>query len=75
MAFGRPRRARDGNDVIHPSLTVAGTLDWQYQKDAASRAVRELTGVKGVTNDIRVKPTIKTADVRDKIGLQTERRD
>jgi osmotically-inducible protein OsmY len=48
-------------------LALAGTLDWQYQKDAAARAVRELTGVKGITNDIHVKPTVKTADVRDKI--------
>lgn len=48
-------------------LALAGTLDWQYQKDAAARAVRELTGVKGITNDIRVKPTVQTADVRDKI--------
>lgn len=48
-------------------LALAGTLDWQYQKDAAARAVRELTGVKGITNDIRVKPTVKTTDVSDKI--------
>jgi osmotically-inducible protein OsmY len=48
-------------------ITLAGTLDWQYQKDAAAGGVHELTGVKGVTNDIRVKPTVKTADIRDKI--------
>jgi osmotically-inducible protein OsmY len=54
-------------------IAVAGTLDWQYQKDAAVRAVRDLTGVKGVTNDIRVKPTIKTGDVRDKIEAAFKR--
>jgi hypothetical protein len=27
---------------------LSGTLDWQYQKDVAARAVRDLTGVKGV---------------------------
>jgi osmotically-inducible protein OsmY len=48
-------------------ITLAGALDWQYQKDAAARGVHELTGVKGVTNDIRITPTVKTADVRDKI--------
>jgi osmotically-inducible protein OsmY len=48
-------------------LTLNGTLDWQYQKDAAARAVRELMGVKGVTNAITVKPRVKTTDVRDKI--------
>ena len=48
-------------------ITLAGTLDWEYQKDAAARAVHDLTGVKGVTNDIRVQPHVKTTDVRDKI--------
>ena len=48
-------------------ITLAGTLDWQYQKDAAARAVRDLTGVNAVTNEIRVQPHAKTTDVRDKI--------
>ncbi len=54
-------------------ITLAGTLDWQYQKDAAARNVRDLTGVKGVMNDIRVKPAIKTTDVRDKIEAAFKR--
>jgi osmotically-inducible protein OsmY len=48
-------------------LTLNGTLDWQYQKDAAARTVRDLRGVKGVTNNIIVQPRVKTIDVRDKI--------
>lgn len=48
-------------------LTLAGTLEWQYQKDAAARAVRDLTGVKGLSNEIRLTPTVKITDVRDKI--------
>ena len=28
-------------------LTLAGMLDWQYQKEAAARAVRDLVGVRG----------------------------
>lgn len=54
-------------------IALAGTLDWQYQKDAAGRAVRDLTGVKAVTNDIRVQPPVKTADVRDKIEAAFKR--
>ena len=54
-------------------ITLAGTLDWQYQKDAAARAVRDLTGVKAVTNDIRVQPHVKTTDVRDKIEAAFKR--
>jgi len=54
-------------------LALNGTLDWQYQKDAAARAVRDLTGVKGVTNNITVKPRVRTIDVRDKIEAAFKR--
>jgi len=54
-------------------LALNGTLDWQYQKDAAARTVRDLTGVKGVSNDIIVKPRVKTIDVRDKIEAAFKR--
>jgi osmotically-inducible protein OsmY len=53
-------------------LTLNGALDWQYQKDAAARAVRDLTGVKGVTNEIILKPR-PTTDVRDKIEAAFKR--
>jgi osmotically-inducible protein OsmY len=54
-------------------LTLNGTLDWQYQKDAAARAVRDLTGVTGVTNYIIVQPRVKSIDVRDKIEAAFKR--
>jgi osmotically-inducible protein OsmY len=54
-------------------ITLSGTLDWQYQKDAAARAVRDLTSVKGVTNDIHLQPRVKTTDVRDKIEAAFKR--
>ena len=37
-------------------ITLTGSVEWKYQKDAAERAVRYLTGVKGVGNLIAVKP-------------------
>jgi osmotically-inducible protein OsmY len=54
-------------------LALNGTLDWQYQRDAAARAVRALTGVQGVTNSIIVQPRVKTIDVRDKIEAAFKR--
>jgi osmotically-inducible protein OsmY len=48
-------------------VTLNGTVDWQYEKDAASRTVRELSGVKGVINNIIVKPHVSITDVRSKI--------
>jgi osmotically-inducible protein OsmY len=53
--------------VTNGWIQLHGTLDWKYQKDAAARTVRDLVGVKGVTNHITVKPRVKTMDVRDDI--------
>ena len=36
-------------------VTLEGELPWNYQKDAAKSAVNYLTGVKGVSNDIKIK--------------------
>ena len=54
-------------------ITLKGTVEWQYHKDAAARAVRDLTGVRGVANEIVVKPRVKTADVQAKIEAAFKR--
>ena len=59
--------------VANGWITLKGTLDWQYQRDVAGRAVRDLTGVKGVVNDIALKPHVKTDDVREKIEAAFKR--
>ena len=41
-------------------VTLKGTVDWQYKKQEAERVVRNLAGVKGVSNLIEVKQ--KTVD-------------
>ena len=48
-------------------ITLEGTVDWQYQKDAAARAVAELTGVKGVDNLIGVNPSLDAEGVKEQI--------
>ena len=40
-------------------LTLEGSVDWRYQRDAAGRAVRNLTGVRGLSNLLTVKPRAK----------------
>lgn len=37
-------------------VTLEGELHWNYQKEAAKNAVHYLAGVKGVTNNIKIKP-------------------
>lgn len=48
-------------------LTLEGQVDWQYQRQAAWNAVRHLVGVKGIDNEIVVKPNVKPEQVREKI--------
>ena len=59
--------------VANGWLTLKGTVDWQYQRDAAFRTVRDLTGVKGVTNSVTLKTHVKSIDVRDKIETAFKR--
>jgi osmotically-inducible protein OsmY len=54
-------------------VTLEGQVDWQYQKDAAGRAVRYLTGVKGLSNNITLKPRVSAADVKAKIEAALKR--
>ena len=48
-------------------VTLNGGVDWQFQKEAAARAVRTLIGVVGVSNQIEIKPTVNADDVGQNI--------
>jgi len=54
-------------------ITLEGTVDWQHQKKAAERAVRDLLGVVGVTNNIDVKAHVSPNDVKQKIEQALKR--
>jgi osmotically-inducible protein OsmY len=48
-------------------VTLKGSVEWQYQKNDAERVVRRLTGVKGVSNLITVRPRVTPSDLKRKI--------
>lgn len=50
-------------------VTLRGDVEWQYQKEGADRVVRRLSGVKGVSNLLIVKPrtTPSSNELREKI--------
>jgi osmotically-inducible protein OsmY len=48
-------------------ITLEGDARWQFQRDAAERAVGYLTGVTGVSNAIRLMSTAKVAQVKEKV--------
>jgi osmotically-inducible protein OsmY len=59
--------------VSHGWVTLEGTVEWYYQKEAAERAVRPVRGVKGITNSIMVKPTVTAAVVKAQIEAALKR--
>ena len=51
--------------VVHNgNITLSGNVDWEYQRLAAKRAVRDLCGVTGVENDIRTLQNAHSPDVK-----------
>jgi len=54
-------------------LTLEGEVDWQFQRSAAERAVLHLTGVKGVSNQITIKPKVAPTDVKAQIEAALKR--
>jgi osmotically-inducible protein OsmY len=48
-------------------ITLTGDAQWHYQKERAETAVRHLPGVKGVINEIVMKPSASPADVKARI--------
>jgi osmotically-inducible protein OsmY len=46
---------------------LEGEVNWQFQRQAAEADVRKLSGVVGVTNNISLKQTVQTPDVRKRI--------
>lgn len=53
--------------VTNGWITLEGEVDLYFQKEAAERAVRFLTGVKGVANLITLRATPTPADIKQRI--------
>ena len=54
-------------------LKLEGEVEWNYQRDAAERAVRYLPGVTGVSNLITVKPRVAPSELKAKIEAAFKR--
>ena len=50
------------------------TVDWQYQRQAATDGVRYLMGVTGVSDQIRIKPSVTGSAVKSDIEAALKRR-
>ena len=48
-------------------VTLRGEVEWQYERQDAERVLRRLSGVRGVTNLITVKPRLTPTELKEKI--------
>ncbi|MEY9626337.1 osmotically-inducible protein OsmY [Sinorhizobium fredii] len=46
-------------------VILSGMVDWHFQRSAAENAVRELSGVKGIVNQLKIRPPrVDVSDIR-----------
>jgi osmotically-inducible protein OsmY len=55
-------------------ITLSGEVEWEYQRQTASDAVRQLSGVTGVTNTIAIEPSVSKTVVKSDIEAALKRR-
>ena len=68
---------KDGVKVMVENgwITLSGEVDWEYQRKAAAKSVRYLTGVTGVRNKIAIKkPAVSLSAVKSDIEAALKRR-
>ncbi|TAL57734.1 MAG: BON domain-containing protein [Bacteroidetes bacterium] len=49
-------------------VTLEGEADWEFQRSAARSMVEDLTGVIGIINNIRIKPSVVANDIKKRIN-------
>jgi osmotically-inducible protein OsmY len=54
-------------------ITLEGDVKWQFQRRAAERAVRNLPGVRGISNNIKIASHVSPADLQSKIEAALKR--
>lgn len=54
-------------------LTLEGTVEWDFQKAAAEKAMQCIRGVEAVANLIEVSPAVSPADIQKRIEKVTAR--
>lgn len=53
--------------VDHGWVTLQGEVDWNYQRLNAESVIRPLMGVVGISNDLKLKPRARAADLSRRI--------
>jgi osmotically-inducible protein OsmY len=48
-------------------VTLEGALDWHYEMENAEMAAHSVGGIRGIINNVKIKPTASSQQVRQKI--------
>jgi len=60
--------------LVHDGwLTLSGSVNWYFEKTSAEEDVRKLSGVRGITNMITIKPHVDSVNVKSKIESALKR--
>ncbi len=54
-------------------VTLSGMVEWNYQKTSAVQDIRWLSGVVGVSNEIKIKPRVNAANISTDINQALNR--
>ncbi len=60
--------------LVHEGwVTLSGKVNWHFEKTAAEDDVGKLSGVRGITNMIAIRPDLDSANVKSKIDSALKR--
>ena len=60
--------------LVHEGwVTLSGNVNWHFERTSAEDDVRKLSGIRGITNMIAIKPRIESANVKSKIESALKR--
>lgn len=54
-------------------ITIEGEVEWQFQRESASSAIKNLLGVRGIRNHLKVKPKVTAILIKDIVKKALER--
>jgi len=54
-------------------VNLDGSVEWEFQRNSAKNAITNLSGVIGITNNIKIMPTLKVTDIKNKIASAFQR--
>lgn len=60
-------------EVRNGGVTLRGDVEWEWQRQAAERTVRDIRGVRWISNLITVKPKVKSSAIEERVAEAIKR--